>query len=143
MTHFCLNYNSMLHTETVQNPQGKKNLPKKHVCIALMTGNRHKQRKYLKRYVVYNLLLGAWCNGSTRHFDCRGGGSNPPALVSGSYPSGYGAGLINLLRMVQLHHFRLCYGGGIGRRTARVDAFLSDRINTGWKAVMYGVNPYP
>lgn len=39
--------------------------------------------------------------------------------VFGSYPSGYGAGLINLLRMVQLHHFRFDEGNCVIKQSVR------------------------
>ena len=37
----------------------------------------------------------------------------------------------------------MCLDGGIGRRGAKVDASLSEWINAGRKAFMWGANPYP
>ena len=35
----------------------------------------------VERLLIQVFFIGLWCNGSTRHFDCRGLGSNPDSLA--------------------------------------------------------------
>lgn len=35
----------------------------------------------VERLLIHVFIIGLWCNGSTRHFDCRSLGSNPDSLV--------------------------------------------------------------